>query len=304
MSSSSPNRGQARQRSDIHSSSSALFLRSSLSTGSSAAGHVTTRRGDIHSDAFGSTPTRRRRLFVDENGMPAPDHDPRSEATFSNARPDTSEAEALGGDSTRVIWGTNISIQDSMSAFKNFLQNYAKKYRLWADGFTEEETRAMGDLADEREYITMLQNMRHLGVTGLNLDAKNLKAYPATLKLWHQLHAYPQEIIPLMDQAIKDVMVELAEKEMEKLRASQPSSQRAPARTRIGSSAPPLPSSDVEAGDVERPAVAELPDLVLEAEQRTYKVMPFGLDKTVNMRDLDPAGKFFDPSEQWRSNVA
>lgn len=218
--------------------------------------------------------------------MPVNDGEPQSDATFSNLHPDTSEAEALGGSSTRVIWGTNISIQDSMSAFKNFLYNYAKKYRMWADGATEEETRAMGEIAEEREYITMLNNMRKLGVTGLNLDAKNLKAYPSTLKLWHQLHAYPQEIIPLMDQTVKDVMVELALKEMETLRSQ---GQRNHARARDNSSAPPVPSSDAMS-EASRPPQPEVPDLVEEVENKMFKVLPFGLDKTVNMRELDPAG--------------
>ncbi|KAH2210821.1 hypothetical protein KXW59_004106 [Aspergillus fumigatus] len=218
MSSSSPTRAQNRQsrRSDIPSSSSGLFVSSRPSIESNRA---VSRRSDLHSGGFLSSPNRRRRVFVDANGMPATDGDPRSDATFSNIHPDTSEAEALGGSSTRVIWGTNISIQDSMSAFKNFLYNFQTKYRLWAEGATEDETRIMGDSAEEREYISMLSTMRQLGVTSLNLDAKNLKAYPSTLKLWHQLHAYPQEIIPLMDQTVKDVMVELAIKEMERLRA-------------------------------------------------------------------------------------
>ncbi|KAH1954608.1 hypothetical protein KXV69_008593 [Aspergillus fumigatus] len=217
MSSSSPTRAQNRQsrRSDIPSSSSGLFVSSRPSIESNRA---VSRRSDLHSGGFLSSPNRRRRVFVDANGMPATDGDPRSDATFSNIHPDTSEAEALGGSSTRVIWGTNISIQDSMSAFKNFLYNFQTKYRLWAEGATEDETRIMGDSAEEREYISMLSTMRQLGVTSLNLDAKNLKAYPSTLKLWHQLHAYPQEIIPLMDQTVKDVMVELAIKEMERLR--------------------------------------------------------------------------------------
>ena len=30
-------------------------------------------------------------------------------------------------------------------------------------------------------------------------------------------------------------------------------------------------------------------DLVAEVEGRQYKTLPFGLDKTINMRDLDPA---------------
>jgi DNA replication licensing factor MCM4 len=174
-----------------------------------------------------------------------------------------------------------------MSAFKNFLYNYARKYRMWAEGATEAETRAMGQTAEEREYITMLNNMRKLGATGVNLDAKNLKAYPSTLKLWHQLHAYPQEIIPLMDQTVKDVMVELAMKEMEGMRNQ---AQRSHPRARDGSSVPPVPSSDAmsESGRAPPP---QIPDLVEEVDTKTYKVLPFGLDKSVNMRELDPAGE-------------
>jgi DNA replication licensing factor MCM4 len=218
--------------------------------------------------------------------------EPGSEATFSNLNPDTSEADALGGDSTRVIWGTNISISDSMSAFKNFLYNYAKKYRMWADGATEDDTEAMGGAGDEREYINMMNHMRLLGVTGLNLDARNLKAYPATLKLWHQLHSYPQEIIPLMDQTIKDVMIELATKEMEALRR-EASTTAPPQTARHGGSLPPMPSSELGSDNAPAPTpipqVADIPDLVEDVEMRTYKVLPFGLDKSVNMRELDPA---------------
>ena len=195
----------------------------------------------------------------------------------------------MGGDSTRVIWGTNISVVDSMASFKNFLYNYAKKYRMWADGATEEETRALGAVADEKEYYEMLQTMRKIGVYGLNVDARNLKAYPATLKLWHQLQAYPQEIIPLMDQAVKDVTVELAQKEMQELRRAQAA---APApRARDGSSMPPVPSSDLPNGTPAATgnAAEDLPDLVEEAMTKPWKVMPFSLDKTINMRDLDPA---------------
>ncbi|PKX99730.1 hypothetical protein P168DRAFT_322874 [Aspergillus campestris IBT 28561] len=192
MSSSSPTRAHSRPvgRSDIPSSSSGLFVSSRSATGGQ---RTAPRRNDLDSGGFGLPPV--------------------SDATFSNIHPDTSEAEALGGSSTRVIWGTNISIQDSMSAFKSFLYNFATKYRLWGDGASDDETRRMGDAAEVKEYINMLNVMRQLGVTSMNLDARNLKAYPSTLKLWHQLHAYPQEIIPLMDQTVKDVMVELAIKE-------------------------------------------------------------------------------------------
>ena len=58
-------------------------------------------------------------------------------------------------------------------------------------------------------YINQLNNMRDLGFTNLNLDAKNLLSYPATKKLYYQLINYPQEVIPIMDQTVKDCMVSL-----------------------------------------------------------------------------------------------
>ncbi|KAJ5295381.1 hypothetical protein PENANT_c001G06226 [Penicillium antarcticum] len=274
--SSSPTRGFGRSdiRSDAVSTSSGLFVSPS---GQGRRGAP--RRSDLNSGGFGSTPARRNRLFVDGNGMPAPGEPlPRSDATFSNLNPGTSEADAMAGNSTRVIWGTNISIQDSMSAFKNFLYNFATKYRLWAEGASEDETRIMGDAAERREYITMLDDLRRLGVTSLNLDIANLKAYPLTRKLWHQLAAYPQEIIPLMDQAVKDVMVDLALKEMDVLRTE--AQRGAQGRDRRGQA---ILTSD---GVVPN---ADVPDLVGEVEAISYKVLPFGLDETVNMRDLDPA---------------
>ncbi|KAJ5132032.1 hypothetical protein N7448_006190, partial [Penicillium atrosanguineum] len=259
-------------RSDALSESSALFV--SPSHGRRAA----PRRSDLHSGGFGSTPARRNRVFVGANGIPSEDNVPRSDATFSNINPGTSEAEAIAGNSSRVIWGTNISIQDSMSAFKNFLYNFATKYRLWADGASEDETRVLGAVAERREYITMLNDMRRLGMTTFNLDARNLKSYPLTLKLWHQLSAYPQEIIPLMDQAVKDVMVDLALKEMDVLRSEI--QRGAQSRDRRGQS---ILTSD----GIVQPA--DVPDLIGEVEAVSYKVLPFGLDQTVNMRDLDPA---------------
>ncbi|KAI1977523.1 MCM DNA helicase complex subunit [Ophidiomyces ophidiicola] len=280
MSSSSPTRATTRQSrtADIPTSSSGLFIRSSQTNGLSDSA---TRRSGFNSGAFGSA--SRRRTFVDENGMPVTNSDPRSEATFSNVRPDTSEADALGGNSTRIIWGTNISIQDAMSSFKSFLYNYTRKYRMWADGATEEETRAMGGVADEKEYILILNDMRQLGVTGLNLDIRNLKAYPPTLKLWHQVQAYPQEIVPIMDQCVKDVMVDLVTKEMNMVR-SQQANQRRQTRAREPNS---NAESEVENG-VGRGVLIDMPDLLAEVQTKIFKVLPFGMDQPVNMRDLDP----------------
>lgn len=289
-SSSSPTRaenGTTHHQTEIPTSSSGLFVHSSRGSAPGTSGPNNSRRGDIHSDIFGSTPNRRRRLFVDENGVPVRDGAPNSDAaTFSNLQPNTSEADVIGGSSTRIIWGTNISIQDTMSTFKEFLLGYQKKYRMWADGATEDETSAPESGGSDREYVEMLKDMRHLGVTGLNLDVRNLKAFPSTVKLWHQLQAYPHEIVPLMDQAIKDIIVDQAEEEMARLRAEL---QQTRAQLMPSSSMQALPSSEANGQD---DRVATVPDLVQEAETRLYKVKPFGLDKSVNMRELNPNGMY------------
>ena len=173
-----------------------------------------------------------------------------------------------------------------MSTFKEFLLGYQKKYRMWADGATEEETSQPESGGNERKYVDMLTTMRYLGVASLNLDVRDLKAFPSTVKLWHQLQAYPHEIVPLMDQAIKDLIVDQAEEEMNRLRAEQ---QQIRANLRPDSSIPAVLSSEAN-GSIGQ--VQPIADLVLEAETKLYKVKPFGLDSSVNMRELNPNGMY------------
>jgi DNA replication licensing factor MCM4 len=229
-------------------------------------------------------------LFVDENGMAV--HEASDAPTFSNMNPDTSDADVLGGNSSRVIWGTNVSLVDSMNAMKDFLFNFQRKYRMIQDGDLEEgASLPSDDPAMVKEYVEVMKAMLELGVTPLNLDSRNLKAYPPTRKLWHQLQAFPNEIIPLMDVAVKDVMIELAEKRMAELRVQHSQAQRAPqGRGRDGSSLPPMLSSDAPTPGASSPAAAgpEIPDLIKEVDQKTYRVRPFGLDQTTNLRDLNP----------------
>ncbi|KAF2835085.1 MCM-domain-containing protein [Patellaria atrata CBS 101060] len=288
-SSSSPTRAVNAQRStNLHSSSSNLFVRSSLSDAPGTAAR--NRRSDINSDLLGSG-NRRRRVFVDENGMAVGSEAPGSDAaTFSNLNPNTSDADVLGGESTRVIWGTNVSIMDSLSAMKEFLFNYQRKYRLIVDGELQENQRlSQGHPGNTKEYVEMLKTMLDLGTTSLNLDLKNLRSYPPTVKLWHQLQSFPNEIIPIMDVALKDVIIELAEKRMHEMRVQQQQQAQRPSRTRDSSSLPPMPSS--EAGTPGGPAAAaaiDIPNLIQEVDSKIFRVRPFGLDKTINLRDLNP----------------
>lgn len=125
----------------------------------------------------------------------------------TNSHPESSSSllpsDSGADEPVRVIWGTNVSIQDCSNAFRDFLMSFRMKYRRVAD------QQDVGPEDNELFYITQLNNMRELGLNNLNLDAKNLLAFPTTRKLYYQLINYPQEVIPIMDQTIKDCMVAL-----------------------------------------------------------------------------------------------
>ncbi len=50
--------------------------------------------------------------------------------------------------------------------------------------------------------------MLRLGTNKLYLDLRDLKAYPRTLKLWHQAQAYPSEIVPVMDELFSVALID------------------------------------------------------------------------------------------------
>ncbi|PSK46377.1 DNA replication licensing factor mcm4 [Elsinoe australis] len=237
---------------------------------------------------------RRRQIFVDENGMPVPEGS--DAATFSNLDPNTSDAEALAGQATKLVWGTNVNLDDTINAAKDFFRNFQKKYRMIADGEIESTQNLPEDHpGHEKEYMELFETMLDLGTVPVNLDMRNLKAYPPTVKAWHQLQNFPAEIVPAFDVAVKDVMYEIAEKRMRQMAEAARMGGQQNNHTRDGSSLPPAPSS--EAGDQPnghqdgQPQVGllnDVPNLTEEVNNRAYKIRPFGLDKTINLRDLDP----------------
>jgi len=233
--------------------------------------------------------------------MPLPDGPPSETGTFSNLNPNTSDAEALGGNSTRIVWGTNVSVVDSIASVTDFFHNFQSKYRMLKDGEIEDTQSLPADHpGHRREYIELMNTMLDLGVTALNLDARNLRAYPGTVKVWHQTQSFPAELIPVFDHCIKEIMIELAEKRMGDMRsASQRQAAANGSRARQGSSLPPMPSSDIDApangAQPDLEPLNDLPDLVQEVESRVYKVRPFGLENTINLRDLNPGGKQLTP---------
>ena len=57
-------------------------------------------------------------------------------------------------DNQRVIWGTNVSIADSMKKFREFLLGFQRKYRLRADGIEVEDGEG-----EEFTYVEMLKTV-------------------------------------------------------------------------------------------------------------------------------------------------
>lgn len=163
-------------------------------------------------------------------------------------------------DEIRAIWGTTVNINQTIQLFTDFLKNFKIKYRI---AYNRENRLPTSALATPEEgevllYEGYLRRMRQTGETNLNLDVRNLLAYPPTKKLHTQVIKYPQEVIPTFDQALKDVMIDLAEQDQ----------------------AEGLEGMQDAAGD------AEISDIL----SKVYKVRPLGVTP-INMRELNPSGE-------------
>jgi hypothetical protein len=169
-----------------------------------------------------------------------------------------------------------------MNDFREFLRGFKPKYRAKYNSeqakITIEEggvappsmplydnlSTARGDVVLYEQY---LKQLRETGESVLNVDAINLVAYPPTKRLYHQLINYPQEMVPIMDQVLKDVMTEMADEELEVVR-----NRRAE-------------------GQISEMELRMMEEEVRDVEGRVYKTRPFGGEITINMRDLNPGGK-------------
>ncbi|SAM80469.1 probable replication licensing factor MCM4 [Ustilago bromivora] len=237
------------------------------------------RRGEIHSSVALSSPSLLRRNRVNNavngssqvEGAPArassvfggskPTNDGHSDAlSFSQHNP-ISDVAAPGQDGvSKVIWGTNVSIGETMEMFRSFLRGFRLKYR-WAHAKKLGEPlppAATGNPAEGERlvYQGYLRRMRITDQTNLNLRISDLEAYPPSKRLKMQLIRYPQEMVPIMDQVLKDEMLEMAYEDQKEGRQGM-------------------------GGDM---GLAEI-ELM---ETKLYKVRPYGAE-AINMRDLNPA---------------
>lgn len=146
-------------------------------------------------------------------------------------------------DVVRVIWGTNVTISEVIKTFRDFLFDYKEKYRKLYDG----ETLAPGE-GEDRVYRRTLEDMLKMGYTNFNLDLRNLEAYPPTRKLARQIVNYPQEVIPALDETLKECLIQIASED------------------------PSISPSTIES----------------EIESKAFKTRPFNISEERGMRDLDP----------------
>ena len=55
--------------------------------------------------------------------------------------------------------------------------------------------------------VYSLRKMRVTGQTNLNLDINDLEAFPLTKKLSRWIRTYPQEVVPMCDQVLKEYVL-------------------------------------------------------------------------------------------------
>ncbi|KAF7301490.1 DNA helicase [Mycena indigotica] len=222
------------------------------------------RRGDIHS-SFSVTPTSaNRRQRPNPDGPASRPPSSAIGAPGSGLPLSAPNVTSDGPDEIRAVWGTTVNLSETMKLFRDFLIGFKPKYRHAYARSLNLPTKPFANPADGEAllYETYLRQMRQTGETNLNLDVVNLLAYPQAKKLHNQLIKYPQEIVPVMDQVLKNVMLDLAEE-------------------------------DRRAG-VDGMEGAQGMEEISEIMNKIYKIRPFGLP-SVNMRELNPTGKHSSP---------
>lgn len=166
-----------------------------------------------------------------------------------------------------------------MAAFKWFLEDFKAEDRHrfdlrringTADPVMRDkiETAYSRERPEKRMYQYFLERMRDTGQTNLNLDVLDILAFRDVHRqsqkkrdkeyqqLYRNLMVYPQEIIPILDQVLKDCALDWA-------------------WSHLGHDA---------ATREENTSRAEA------MESCVFKVRPIGGERNVNMRDLNPAG--------------
>ena len=90
----------------------------------------------------------------------------------------------------QVFWGTNVSVQEVITKFKQFLNEFK-----------------LSTLSNERYYLKMLQEIKNTKVYILNIDSEHINKFDEML--YWQLINFPTEMIPMMDSTVTEVYRDL-----------------------------------------------------------------------------------------------
>jgi DNA replication licensing factor MCM4 len=114
--------------------------------------------------------------------------------TPQNPSSDTMRQQIPGSSEStvtnQVFWGTNVNVQEVMTKFKQFLNEYKLSYTT-----------------GERYYLKMLQEIKNTKVYILNIDSEHINKYDEML--YWQLINFPTEMIPMMDSTVTEVYKDL-----------------------------------------------------------------------------------------------
>jgi len=92
-----------------------------------------------------------------------------------------------------VIWGTDISVRDTMDRFRAFLR-----------GFRVEDADAGVEDASPPLYEDRLRLMALTDRTDFCVDCEHMYSFPESRKVYLELVRFPQEVVPLMDMVANE----------------------------------------------------------------------------------------------------
>ncbi|TMW58037.1 hypothetical protein Poli38472_013511 [Pythium oligandrum] len=106
-----------------------------------------------------------------------------------------SRTPAPGGDDSEqqlngaVVWGTNISVSESMMLFRLFLQQFRRPGQ---------------SILEEPYYIKVLRHMALTQSLVFNLDTQHLLQHRPARKIYNQLMLFPQVLIRILDMVVNE----------------------------------------------------------------------------------------------------
>ncbi|KKA26739.1 hypothetical protein TD95_000889 [Thielaviopsis punctulata] len=167
-----------------------------------------------------------------------------------------------------AIWGTTINLETARSKASQFLNEFTPRMRMIKQGMSDEDIAEHTD-AYEPMYLEEMKLMLEMGISTLQVNISDIKAFPGFESIAQQVINYPQEMVPIFDQCIRDIMVSLAAAEDQR---------RAKERLVRQMS---MQTSDVP--DRRQQSMEEMAQLV------QYQVRFYGMDTITNMRSLNPS---------------